>query len=102
MKIGAGMTRNTEFKDAAFKGLLTYLSVFLIFKPIQEEFYPLRNLLPSSRKEKGLLGAIIGTVAWFLIVWLYVANLLEPYEVKTYDHLCRLNAKQSPAPVGGS
>ena len=41
---------------------------------------------------------IIGTVAWILAVGLYVANLLEPYELKTYDHLCRLNAKRFPAP----
>jgi adenylate cyclase len=58
----------------------------------------LRNLLPSSRNEKVLLGAIIGTIAWILTFGLYVAGLLEPYELKTYDHLCRLSAKQSPAP----
>jgi adenylate cyclase len=58
----------------------------------------LRNLLPSSRKEKVLLGGIIGTIAWILIVGLYAADLLEPYEIRTYDHLCRLSAKQSPAP----
>jgi adenylate cyclase len=58
----------------------------------------LRNLLPTSRKEKVLVGTIIGIIAWILIVGLYVANLLEPYELKTYDHLCRLNAERSPAP----
>ncbi len=58
----------------------------------------MRNLLPSSRKEKVLLGAVIGIIAWILIVGLYAADLLEPYELKTYDHLCRLYAKQSPAP----
>jgi adenylate cyclase len=58
----------------------------------------LRNLLPSSRKEKVLLGAIIGSLAWVLIIVLYYANLLESYELKTYDHLCRLKATYSPVP----
>jgi adenylate cyclase len=58
----------------------------------------LRYLLLSSRKGKILVGAIIGALAWALIFMLYSANLLESYEIKTYDHLCRLKAAHTPAP----
>lgn len=52
----------------------------------------------SSRKGKALAGAAIGVLAWVLICVLYSSHLLEPYELKTYDHLCRLKASRSPAP----
>jgi adenylate cyclase len=58
----------------------------------------LHDLLLSSRKGKILVGAIIGALAWASILVLYYANLLESYEVKTYDHLCRLKAARTPAP----
>ncbi len=58
----------------------------------------MKYLLLSSRKGKILVGAIIGGLAWVLILGLYRANLLESYELKTYDQLCRLKASCSPAP----
>ena len=58
----------------------------------------MKSLLLSSRKAKILAGATIGILAWVLISVLYFANFLESYELRTYDHLCRLEATHSPAP----
>ena len=55
-------------------------------------------LLLSSRKGKIFLGLAIGFLTWVLVLFLYCGNLLEPYELKTYDQLCRLKAAQSPSP----
>ncbi len=52
----------------------------------------------SSPKRKILSGAIIGFLAWVSVLLLYWGNLLESYELKTYDQLCRLQAPRSPAP----
>jgi len=54
-------------------------------------------MLLSSRKWKILAGAIIGILAWVLVLSLYYGSLLESYELRTYDQLCRLNARNSPA-----
>ena len=54
-------------------------------------------MLLSSPKAKVLTGFIIGIVAWGLVSLLYWRNLLESYELKTYDQLCRLHAADSPA-----
>jgi adenylate cyclase len=56
-------------------------------------------MLLSSRKGKILVGAIIGLLAWGLLLSLYYGKLLESYELKTYDQLCRLNAKHSSPPA---
>jgi adenylate cyclase len=53
-------------------------------------------MLISSRKWKILAGAIIGILAWVLVLGLYYGSLLESYELRTYDQLCRLNARNSP------
>jgi adenylate cyclase len=58
----------------------------------------LSDQLFSSLKGKILSGAIIGFLAWVLVLFLYWGNLLESYELKTYDQLCRLQAPLSPAP----
>jgi adenylate cyclase len=58
----------------------------------------LRFLLLSSRKGKGLVGAAIGLLAFSLVLGLYYGKLLESYELKTYDQLCRLNARYSSPP----
>jgi adenylate cyclase len=55
-------------------------------------------MLLSSWKGRVLAGAIIGTVAWFLVLSLHYGKFLEPYELKTYEHLCRLNATSLSAP----
>lgn len=54
--------------------------------------------LLSSRKGKILLGSGIGLLAWVLVLLLYFGDILESYELKTYDQLSRLKAKSSPAP----
>jgi adenylate cyclase len=59
----------------------------------------LRFMLLSSRKGKGLVGAIIGLLAFVLVLSLHYGKLLESYELKTYDQLCRLNAKYSSPPA---
>jgi adenylate cyclase len=56
-------------------------------------------MLLSSRKGKSLVGAAIGLLAWGLLLSLYYGKLLESYELKTYDRLCRLNAKYSSPPA---
>jgi adenylate cyclase len=54
-------------------------------------------LLLSSHKGKLLIGSLIGGLAWVLVFILYGTGLLESFERKTYDQLCRLTAF-SPAP----
>ena len=54
-------------------------------------------MLLSSRKGKVLTGMIIGILGWALVLLLYWGKLLESYELKTYDQLCRLNAAKLPA-----
>jgi len=58
----------------------------------------LQLFLFPSQKGKFLAGAIIGILAWVLVLVLYYAKLLESYELKTYDQLCRMNAANSPVP----
>jgi len=58
----------------------------------------LRLPLLSSPKWKIFGGAIIGVSAWLLALSLYYGKLLESYELKTYDQLCRLTAPYSLAP----
>lgn len=54
--------------------------------------------LISSVKGKIFLGTLIGILAWSLIFLFYSYGFFEPYELKTYDALCRLQAQRSPAP----
>jgi len=53
-------------------------------------------MLLSTGKRKILTGAIIGILAWAVVLLLYWGKLLESYELKTYDQLCRLNAAKFP------
>ncbi len=55
-------------------------------------------MLVSSRKGKLLVAVIIGILAWALVLIFYWGKLLESYELKTYDQLCRLHAAKIPAP----
>lgn len=55
-------------------------------------------MLLSNWKGKVLAGAMIGTIAWLLAISLYYGKFIESYELKTYDHLCRLNAANLPTP----
>lgn len=52
----------------------------------------------ASRKGKILVGCLIGGLAFGLVLLLYYGNILESYELKTYDQLSRLRAAHSPAP----
>ena len=54
--------------------------------------------LLTTRKGKIISGVFIGLLAWVLVLLLYYGNILESYELKTYDQLCRLEANRSPAP----
>jgi adenylate cyclase len=54
--------------------------------------------LVTTGKGKIFSGAFIGLLAWALVLLLYSGNILESYELKTYDQLCRLEANRSPAP----
>ena len=56
------------------------------------------QFLLSSRKGKFIFGSAIGLLAWVLVLLLYYGKILEIYELKTYDQLCRLKAAGSPAP----
>ena len=56
------------------------------------------NQLITSRNRKIISGALIGLLAWGLVLLLYFGNILESYELKTYDQLSRLKASRSPAP----
>ena len=58
----------------------------------------MRYLLLSTRKGKVLVGAMIGGLAWAVAFALYSGNLLESYELRTYDQLCRLKANHSSSP----
>ena len=58
----------------------------------------MQYLLLSSRRGKVLVGTIIGGLAWVLMTSLYYGNLLESYELKTYDQLCRLKASNLTPP----
>jgi len=58
----------------------------------------LRFIVLSSPKGKVFVGVIIGGLAWGLGLFLYYGKLLESYELKTYDQLCRLYAERSVAP----
>jgi adenylate cyclase len=66
--------------------------------PPENEVSALQAQLLSSRRGKILLGALIGGLAWALVLLLYYGNLLESYELKTYDQLCRMKALGSFAP----
>jgi len=52
----------------------------------------------SSIKDKIFLGTLTGIFSWTLIFLLYTYGFFEPYELRTYDALCRLQAQRSPAP----
>jgi adenylate cyclase len=52
----------------------------------------------SGVKEKIFLGALIGVFSWSVVFLFYTYGAFESYELKTYDGLCRLQAKSSPAP----
>ncbi len=54
--------------------------------------------LLTTRKGKIISGVLIGLLAWGLVFLFYSGNILESYELKTYDQLCRLKADRSPAP----
>jgi len=56
------------------------------------------NQLITSRSGKIISGAFIGLLAWSLVLLLYFGNILESYELRTYDQLSRLKASRSPAP----
>ncbi len=57
------------------------------------------RFIPSHRcMGKILYGAAIGALAWLLVLVLNQWGLLEPFELKIYDHLCRWQARKSPAP----
>ncbi|NWF56562.1 MAG: CHASE2 domain-containing protein [Syntrophaceae bacterium] len=56
------------------------------------------NRLITTRNGKIISGVLIGLLAWGFVFLLYAGNLLESYELKTYDHLSRLKALRSPAP----
>jgi adenylate cyclase len=56
------------------------------------------NQLITTRKGKIISGALIGLLAWVLVLLLYSGNILESYELKNYDQLCQLKADRSPAP----
>ena len=56
------------------------------------------RVLLSSKNGKAILGSAIGLLAWGIVLLLYYANILESYEWKTYDHLCRFKAADSSAP----
>ncbi len=58
----------------------------------------MKSTLVSSLKGKIFFGVLIGTLTWSLIFLFYSFGLFEPYELKTYDALCRLQAQQTPAP----
>jgi adenylate cyclase len=58
----------------------------------------LKFTLISGIKGKIFLGALIGILSWSLIFLFYSYGFFEPYELKTYDALCRLQAQRSPAP----
>ncbi len=45
-----------------------------------------------------LAGLLIGGLAWILVAFLYYGGLLESYELRTYDQLCRLKAGYSVTP----
>jgi adenylate cyclase len=56
------------------------------------------NQLITTRNGKIISGALIGLLAWGFVLLLYFGNLLESYELRTYDQLSRLKANGSPAP----
>jgi len=66
--------------------------------PLLGEESDLQYLLLSTRRGKILVGTIIGGLAWVLMFSFYCGNLLETYELKTYDQLCRMKAVNSSAP----
>ena len=58
----------------------------------------MQYLLLSTLKGKVLVGAIIGALAWGVGFALYSGSLLESYELRTYDQLCRFKANYSSSP----
>ena len=50
----------------------------------------------STRPGKVLAGVGIGILSWAFVLALYAGGLLELYELKTYDQLCRWNAAPTP------
>ena len=51
-----------------------------------------------TRKGKILAGATIGALAWVLVAGLYFGQLLETFELGSYDHLSRLHAARMSIP----
>ena len=49
-----------------------------------------------TRKGKLLAAAGIGALAWAVVLGLYLAGFLEPFELKLYDRLCRMSAPPAP------
>jgi adenylate cyclase len=53
---------------------------------------------PHTTKGKLLAAIGMGALAWLLIVVAYATGVIEPFELKLYDRLCRLSAASTPAP----
>jgi adenylate cyclase len=51
-----------------------------------------------SPQGKIVSGAAIGLLVWLVVMVLCRGQLLEPFELKTYDQLCQLNATSSSSP----
>lgn len=53
----------------------------------------------SGRKERFAAAGTMGGTAWLAVLLLYSGGLLETYELRTYDQLCRWHATPAPAEI---
>jgi adenylate cyclase len=56
------------------------------------------DFTPHTPKGKLLAAASMGALAWLVVVAAYLTGIIEPFELKLYDRLCRLSAASTPAP----
>jgi len=52
----------------------------------------------QSRRDRIIAGLTLATLSWAVLLVLYFGKFLESYELKTYDQLCRFDARDAEKP----
>ncbi|HRT26892.1 MAG TPA: CHASE2 domain-containing protein, partial [Syntrophales bacterium] len=58
----------------------------------------MRLTTPQSRRDRIIAGLILAALSWAVLLILYFGNFLESYELRTYDQLCRFDARDAGKP----
>jgi len=52
----------------------------------------------QSRRDRIIAGLTLATLSWAVLLIPYFGKFLESYELKTYDQLCRFDARDAENP----